>query len=102
LGAGSRGRRALDELLVRMRLRPVSTIDVRSVSLLLAYVRQGLGIGLVPDLALRKDDRARLAIEEADVPALDVRLVCRATLKRTKPVARFLDGLAEEARAVAH
>ncbi len=94
LGAGSRGRRALDELLGRMRLRPVSTIDVRSVSLLLAYVRQGLGIGLVPDLALRKDDRARLAIEEADVPALDVRLVCRPTLKRTKPVALFLDGLA--------
>ena len=35
------------------------------------------------------------------VPALDVRLVCRPTLKRTKPVARFLDGLAEEARSVA-
>jgi DNA-binding transcriptional LysR family regulator len=98
LGAGSRGRRALDELLGRMRLRPLSTIDVRSVSLLLAYVRQGLGIGLVPDLALRKEDRARLAVEEAEVPALDVRLVCRPTLKRTKPVARFLDGLAEEAR----
>jgi DNA-binding transcriptional LysR family regulator len=98
LGAGSRGRRALDELLGRMRLRPVSTIDVRSVSLLLAYVRQGLGIGLVPDLALRADDRARLAIEEADVPALDVRLICRPTLKRTKPVARFLGGLAEEAK----
>jgi DNA-binding transcriptional LysR family regulator len=98
LGAGSRGRRALDELLGRMRLRPVSTIDVRSVSLLLAYVRQGLGIGLVPDLALRKEDRARLAVEEAEVPALDVRLVCRPTLKRTKPVARFLDGLAEAAK----
>jgi DNA-binding transcriptional LysR family regulator len=101
LGAGSRGRRALDELLGRMRLRPVSTIDVRSVSLLLAYVRQGLGIGLVPDLALRREDRAHLAIEEADVPALEVRLVCRPTLKRTKPVARFLDGLAEEAKRVA-
>jgi DNA-binding transcriptional LysR family regulator len=102
LGAGSRGRRALDELLGRMRLRPVSTIDVRSVSLLLAYVRQGLGIGLVPDLALRKEDRARLTVEEAEVPALDVRLICRPTLKRTKPVARFLDGLAEEARRMAN
>jgi len=98
LGAGSRGRRALDELLGRMRLRPVSTIDVRSVSLLLAYVRQGLGIGLVPDLALRADDQRHLAIEPADVPAVDVRLVCRPTLKRTKPVARFLEGLAEEAK----
>jgi DNA-binding transcriptional LysR family regulator len=101
LGPGSRGRRALDELLGRLRLRPVSTIDVRSVSLLLAYVRQGLGIGLVPDLALRKDDRARLAVEDADLPALDVRLLCRPSLKRTRPVARFLDGLAAEARRMA-
>ena len=84
-----------------MRLRPLRTIDVPSVSLLLVLRRQGLGIGLVPNLALRKDDRARLAVEEAEVPALDVRLVCRPTLKRTKPVARFLDGLAEETRLAA-
>jgi DNA-binding transcriptional LysR family regulator len=98
LGGGSQGRRILDELLGRLRLRPLSTIDLPSVSLLLSYARQGLGIGLVPALALRPDDRARLAIEPADVPAIDVRLACRPTLKRTKPVARFLDGLVEEAR----
>jgi DNA-binding transcriptional LysR family regulator len=97
LGAGSQGRRILDELLGRLRLRPLSTIDVPSVSLLLSYVRQGLGIGLVPGLALRGDDRRHLAVEEADVPSIDVRLACRATLKRTPPVAGFLDGLRAEA-----
>ena len=101
LGAGSQGRRVLDELVGRLRLRPQSTIDVRSVSLLLSYVRRGLGVGLVPGLALRKDDRTRLSTSPADVPPIDVRLACRATLKRTKAVARFLDGLANEARQAA-
>jgi DNA-binding transcriptional LysR family regulator len=101
LGAGSQGRRVLDEYLGRIRLRPVSTIDVPSVSLLLSYVRQGLGVGLVPGLALRREDRSRLAVERADVPAIEVRLVCRATLKRTRAVALFLEALAEETRRVA-
>jgi DNA-binding transcriptional LysR family regulator len=100
LGAGSQGRRVLDEYLGRLRLRPLSTIDVPSVSLILSYVRQGLGIGLVPGLALRAKRRDHLVIdvEPADVPAIDVRLVCRPTLKRSKPVARFLDALVDEAR----
>lgn len=101
LRAGSQGRRVLDEVLGRLRLRPLSTIDLPSVSLLLSYVRQGLGMGLVPGLALRRDDRRRLSVEAADVPAIDVRLACRPTLKRTKPVARFLDGLVEETRRAA-
>jgi DNA-binding transcriptional LysR family regulator len=99
LGAGSQGRRVLDEYLGRLRLRPLSTIDVPSVSLLLSYVRQGLGVGMVPGLALRREDHRHLAVERADVPAIDVRLICRPTLKRTKPVGRFLDGLVQEARA---
>jgi DNA-binding transcriptional LysR family regulator len=98
LGAGSQGRRVLDEYLGRLRLRPLSTIDVPSVSLILSYVRQGLGIGLVPGLALRPGRRDQLHVEAADIPAIDVRLNCRPALKRTKPVARFLDGLVEEAR----
>lgn len=97
LGAGSQGRRILDELVGRLRLRPLSTIDVPSVSLLLSYVRQGLGIGLVPGLALRGDDRRRLAVEAADVSPIEVRLTHRANLKRTRPVADFLDGLVTEA-----
>jgi DNA-binding transcriptional LysR family regulator len=101
LRPGSQGRRILDEYLGRLRLRPLSTIDLPSVSLLLSYVRQDLGMGLVPGLALRRDDRRRLAIEPADVPAIDVRLACRPTLKRTKPIARFLDGFVDEARRAA-
>jgi len=97
LGPGSQGRRLLDEVLGRLRVRPLSTIDVPSVSLMLSYARQGLGIGLVPELALARGDR-RLAIEQADLPAIDVRLTCRPTLKRTRPVARFLAGLVDEAR----
>jgi DNA-binding transcriptional LysR family regulator len=98
LGAGSQGRRVLDEHLGRLRLRPVSTIDVPSVSLILSYVRQGLGIGLVPGLALRAGRRDHLFVEPADVPPIDVRLTYRPALKRTKPVARFLDALVDEAR----
>jgi DNA-binding transcriptional LysR family regulator len=101
LRAGSQGRRVLDEYLGRLRLRPLSTIDLPSVSLLLSYVRQGLGMGLVPGLALHRDDRRHLSVEAADVPPIDVRLACRPTLKRTKPVARFLDGLVEETRLAA-
>jgi DNA-binding transcriptional LysR family regulator len=101
LRAGSQGRRVLDECLGRLRLRPLSTIDLPSVSLLLSYVRQGLGMGLVPGLALRRDDRRHLAVEPADVPPIDVRLACRPTLKRTRPVGRFLDGLVDETRRAA-
>jgi DNA-binding transcriptional LysR family regulator len=93
LGPGSRGRRMLDEYVGRVRLRPLSTIDLPSVSLLLSYVRQGLGVALVPGLALHRDDHRRLALERADVAPIDVRLICRPTLRRTKAVARFLDGL---------
>ncbi|HEY7373515.1 MAG TPA: LysR family transcriptional regulator [Polyangia bacterium] len=101
LGAGSQGRRLLDEMLARLRLQPPSTIDVPSVSLVLSYARQGLGVSLVPELALARGDRRRLVIEAADVAPMDVHLVCRPTLKRTRAVARFLDGLAEEARRAA-
>jgi DNA-binding transcriptional LysR family regulator len=101
LGAGSQGRRVLDELLARLRLQPPSTIDVPSVSLMLSYARQGLGISLVPGLALARGDRRRLVIERADVAPIDIHLVCRPTLKRTRAVARFLDGLGEEARRAA-
>jgi DNA-binding transcriptional LysR family regulator len=100
LGPGSQGRRLLDEVLGRLRVRPLSTIDVPSVSLMLSYARQGLGVGLVPELALARGDRRRqLVVERADLPPIDVRLTCRPTLKRTRPVARFLTGLIDEAGA---
>ncbi len=52
VGGDGSGRRVLDEMLARLRLQPASTIDLPSVSLMLSYARQGLGISLVPGLAL--------------------------------------------------
>src|SRR4029450_3566253 len=54
LAAESRGRALLDQYLADERIRPVSTIDVPSVSLLLSYVSGGLGIRLGPGLADRQ------------------------------------------------
>ncbi len=68
LGAGSQGRRLLDDYLARERIQPASTIDVPSVSLLLAYVSGGLGVGLAPALALADVPRARVVAEIARVP----------------------------------
>jgi DNA-binding transcriptional LysR family regulator len=102
LGAGSQGRRVLDEFLGRSGLRPASTIDVPSVSLLLSYVRNGLGVGLAPELAVKRIDRGQLLIEAADVPAIDVRLMLYPALKRSAPVRRFIDELVTEAQRAAN
>jgi DNA-binding transcriptional LysR family regulator len=98
LTAGSIGRRLLDEYLGRTGVRPLSTIDLPSVSLMLSYAARGLGIGLVPALALERVDRARVAVERAALPDVSVRLVPRAALERSVPVAQFLDRLVLEAR----
>jgi DNA-binding transcriptional LysR family regulator len=95
---GSYGRRVLDEYLGRTGVRPLSTIDLPSVSLMLSYASRGLGIGLVPGLALERVDRARVTLEPAAVPEVTVRLVPRAALERSVPVTRFLDRLQHEAR----
>jgi DNA-binding transcriptional LysR family regulator len=95
---GSYGRRVMDEYLGRTGVRPLSTIDLPSVSLMLSYASRGLGIGLVPALALERVDRARVIIERASVPEVTVRLVPRAALERSAPVASFLERLVLEAR----
>jgi len=100
LGAGSQGRRLLDEYLGRTGLRPASTIDVPSVSLLLSYVSSGLGVGLAPSLAANRVDRTKVVIERADVPDVDVRLMLYPALKRTPAVRRFIDELVAEAQRV--
>jgi DNA-binding transcriptional LysR family regulator len=98
LTAGSIGRRMLDEYLGRTGVRPLSTIDLPSVSLMLSYAARGLGIGLVPALALERVDRSRVVVERADVPDVSVRLVPRAGLERSGPVAQFLERLVLESR----
>jgi DNA-binding transcriptional LysR family regulator len=98
LSAESQGRRLLDDFLERHRLTPVSTIDVTSVSLMLAYILGGIGIGLVPALALRDVAAGRVVIEAADVPATPVRLVSRPAARRHPVALRFAATLEVEAR----
>src|SRR5262245_43294913 len=100
LAAESQGRRLLDDYLERERIRPVSTIDVPSVSLMLSYVSGGLGIGLAPALALADLVRRHVLIEAARVPPLPVRLVSRANARRSPVAARFAAQLASEGRRV--
>src|SRR5205809_4489080 len=75
LAAESRGRAVLEQYLADARVRPVSTIDVPSVSLLLSYVSGWLGIGLVPALALAEAPADRVVSAPARGPALPVTLV---------------------------
>ena len=98
LGANSQGRRLLEDYLARERIRPVSTIDVTSVSLLLAYVSGGLGVGLAPALALAELDRGRVRWERAAVPALAVTLVHRPGFRRGAAADRFAMRLVAEGR----
>jgi DNA-binding transcriptional LysR family regulator len=98
LSAESQGRRLLDDFLERERIRPVSTIDVPSVSLMLSYVSGGLGIGLAPALALSEVARDRVVVERAQVPALPVKLLSRPTARRAPLAARFTARLAAEGR----
>jgi DNA-binding transcriptional LysR family regulator len=89
LAAESRGRAVLDQYLSDNRIRPVSTIDVPSVSLLLSYVSGGLGIGLVPALALAEAPPDHVVSAPARVPTLPVGLVWRAGAQRQPALARL-------------
>jgi DNA-binding transcriptional LysR family regulator len=89
LAGESRGRALLDEYLSDQRIRPVSTIDVPRVSLLLSYVSGGLGIGLVPALALAEAPSDRVVREPAKMPALPVTLVWRAVARRQPALTRL-------------
>jgi len=89
LAGESRGRALLDDYLAEHRIRPVSTIDVPSVSLLLSYVSGGLGIGLVPALALAEAPAGQVVREPARMPALPVTLVWRAAARRQPALTRL-------------
>jgi DNA-binding transcriptional LysR family regulator len=95
LAAESRGRAVLDGYLADNHIVPVSTIDVPSVSLLLSYVSGGLGIGLVPALALAEAPPDRVVSARARVPALPVTLVWRPAARRQPALARLADLLAK-------
>ena len=100
----ARAARLLEDFLARERIQPVSTIDVPSVSLLLAYVSGGLGVGLAPALALAEGGsaggRGRRDYEwaRAAVPALSVTLVHRPGFQRGAAANRFATRLGAEGR----
>ncbi len=97
LASGSLGRRLSDQLLEQLGLRPASTIDVPSVSLLLAYATGGVGIGLVPALPLDRADLGRATLEPAGLPPLSVQLVARSGRPSVPAVQRFVERLLREA-----
>jgi DNA-binding transcriptional LysR family regulator len=97
LAPGSIGRKLLDRYLEQHDLRPRSTIDVPSVSLLLAYATGGVGIGLVPALPLSDATLRDVRVERASVGTLPVRLVTRARRKSSSAVERFVHRLTREA-----
>ncbi len=91
LAAGSQGRRLLDAYLDEQGIRPASTIDVPSVSLMLSYASGGLGVGLVPALALDEVPRSRIVAELAAVRALPVKLVYRKNYRLTPATTKFVE-----------
>lgn len=98
LSPGSVGRRLLDVYLDRERIRPISTIDVSSVSLLVSYVSGGLGVGLAPALALTEVARSRLDLEIAGIEPLPVELMWRQNFRHNPVIERFTDRLVAEGR----
>lgn len=97
LGSGSLGRKLLDRYLEQHSIRPVSTIDVPSVSLLLAYATGGVGIGLLPSLPIEERDLGAVSLEPTGLPPLTVQLVTRTGRAPGPAVERFVERLLEEA-----
>lgn len=97
LAPGSIGRKLLDRWLDEHGVRPRSTIDVPSVSLLLAYATGGVGIGLVPALPLEKKRLAGVALERAELEPLPVKLALRQGPKPAPATAAFIERLEREA-----
>ena len=91
LSPGSLGRVVLDAYLERHGIQPVSTIDVPSVSLLIAYAATGCGIGLAPALPLRDVDPERIFVADARLAPLAVRLALRPNYPLGLAMAVFLE-----------
>lgn len=101
LSPGSLGRTVLDAWLERSGIAPASTVDVPSVSLLVAYATTGCGVGLAPALPLLDVDPASVVIEDSDLPALSVRLALRPSFPPSPAMAAFLDRIRARGAAIA-
>ena len=96
LAAESVGRRLFDEYLAAHGVRPSSTIDVPSVSLLLGYVEAGVGVGLAPTVALAGVDEDALEIHPAAIRPLPVKLVMRPGHPSTTVAQELVDRIVAE------
>lgn len=101
LAPGSLGRSVLDAWLERHGIEPASTIDVPSVSLLVAYATTGCGIGLVPALPLLDLKTKGLFVEDAGLPPLAVRLAIRPGYPVSAPMAAVLEHVKARGKAIA-
>ena len=101
LSPGSLGRTVLDAWMERRGIQPVSTIDVPSVSLLVAYAATGCGIGLAPALPLRDVDPERIFVADSPLPSLAVRLALRPGFPLGLAMAVFLERVRAQGKAIA-
>ncbi|MFN2426283.1 MAG: LysR family transcriptional regulator [Candidatus Binatia bacterium] len=101
LAPGSFGRTVLDAALERHGIQPISTIDVPSVSLLVAYAATGCGIGLAPALPLGDVDPESIFVEDAGLPLLAVRLVLRPNFPVSLAMAVVLERVRAQGAAIA-
>ncbi len=90
LAPGSVGRSVLDAYLGDRGIRPASTIDVPSVTLLLSYAAAGVGIGLVPALSLVGASAPSVTREPAETPRLPVKLLVRQDYRPSAAMESFL------------
>lgn len=101
LASASFGRRLLDDYLAAHAIRPTSTIDVPSVSMLLSYAEAGVGIGLAPGLSCLDADRTRLSVVPTGLPTLTVRLLRRPRRSAYRTLDDFTERLLVESRRLA-
>ena len=94
LAAESRGRALLDQYLADERIRPVSTIDVPSVSLLLVVRLRRARHRARPGARARRGAAERVVSTPARVPALPVALVWRPAARRQPALTRLAELLA--------
>jgi DNA-binding transcriptional LysR family regulator len=101
LAPGSYGRSVLDAWLERHGIQPASTIDVPSVSLLVAYAATGCGIGLAPALPLADVDPGQLFVEDAGLPPLAVRLALRPNFPASPAMSVVIERVKARGAAIA-
>jgi len=98
LARGTQTRRLVDEGFRARGLAPERVLEVGSVSIQKALVRQGLGVGIVPDYAVEPRDRLRVR-RIAGATLRELAAAWRSDLAQTGVVRDFLEEVRRGARA---